>query len=66
VPLATLIEMKLASGMSALHRLKDLADVIELIKHTKLPRELADDLDPSVRDKYFELWDGAQVPDPYA
>jgi len=30
LPLATLIELKLASGMTAPHRLKDLADVLEL------------------------------------
>ena len=65
IPLATLVELKLASGMSALHRLKDLADIIELIQHVKLPRELADQLDASVREKYLELWDAAQTPDPY-
>ena len=30
VPLETLIELKIASGMTAPHRLRDLADVIEL------------------------------------
>lgn len=66
LPRTKLVELKLASGMSALHRLKDLADVIEMIKHAKLPRELADELDASVREKYLELWDAAQTPDPYA
>jgi len=27
-------------------------------------RELGNEIDPSVRDKYFEIWDTAQVPDP--
>ena len=64
LPLPTLIELKLASGMSAPHRLKDLADVIELIRAASLPSNLADALDPSVRDKYLELWTAAQATDP--
>jgi hypothetical protein len=54
--LQQLIELKLASGMSAPHRLRDLADVLELIRITDLPLELAVDLDESVREKYRELW----------
>ena len=49
LPLPMLIELKLASGMTAPHRLKDLADVQELIRAARLPRELADELDPYVR-----------------
>jgi len=64
LPLPRLVEFKLASGMSASHRVKDLGDVQELIKHASLPRDLGDELDPYVRAKYFELWDGAQVRDP--
>ena len=60
LPLATLIEMKLASGLSAPHRLKDLADVLELIRALSLPRETAETLDPSVRAKFDELWLAAQ------
>lgn len=59
-PLTTLVELKLASGMTARHRLKDLADVQELIKASALPRELADALDPWVREAYLDLWEGAQ------
>jgi hypothetical protein len=54
--LATLLELKLASGMSHPGRLKDLADVQELIRARDLPLELRDELDPSVRAKYAELW----------
>jgi hypothetical protein len=61
LPLATLIELKLASGMSAPHRLKDLADVLELIRARGLSAELAADLNPYVREKYLELWRAAQV-----
>jgi hypothetical protein len=61
LPLPKLVELKLASGMSAPHRLKDLADVVELIRIVKLPRQLAEQLDPWVRGKYDELWAAAQV-----
>jgi hypothetical protein len=62
--LPKLVELKLASGMTAPHRLKDLADVLELIKAANLPASLADDLDPYVRAKYSELWTAAQTRDP--
>src|SRR5689334_12682151 len=63
LPLETLIELKLASGLSAPHRLKDLADVLELIRAAALPASLAEQLDPSVRAKYAELWTAAQTRD---
>ncbi|MBC8073450.1 MAG: hypothetical protein IAG13_34335 [Deltaproteobacteria bacterium] len=63
LPLPMLIELKLASGMSAPHRLKDLADVLELCRAATLDRALADQLDASVRAKYLELWDAAQTRD---
>jgi hypothetical protein len=56
ISLDKLVELKLASGLSAPHRLKDLADVQELIKVKKLGAEFADRLDRSVRDKFKELW----------
>lgn len=62
LPLSVLVELKLASGMSAPHRLKDLADVLELVRAIGAPRNLADELDPSVRAKFLELWDAAQAP----
>jgi hypothetical protein len=60
VPMETLIELKLASGMSAPHRLRDLADVQDLIVTLKLPIEFAESLDASVRDSFIELWNNAQ------
>lgn len=57
LPLPRMVELKLASGLTAPHRLKDLADVQELIRAATLPRTLAEALDASVRDKYLELWD---------
>ena len=59
-----LLDLKLASGISAPHRLRDLADVLELIRAARLPATLAEGLDPSVRDKYRELWQAAQAPEP--
>ena len=50
------MELKLASG-TAPHRLKDLADAQELIKALSLPRSFAGDLNPYVRQKFYELWD---------
>lgn len=55
ISLEKLIELKLASGISAAHRLKDLADVQELIKIRKLGADFAARLDPYVRAKYLEL-----------
>lgn len=57
VRLEKLIELKLASGISAPHRLKDLADVQELIKIKRLNESFAERLDESVRDKFVELAD---------
>ena len=64
LPLPRLIELKIASGMSAPHRLKDLADIIEVIRALDLPAELEDELHPYVRDKFRELWQAAQTRDP--
>ena len=61
VPLDTLIELKIASGMTAPHRLRDLADVIELIRANALPANYLERLDPYVRDRFAELWRAAQV-----
>ena len=63
VTLEKLIELKLASGMSAPDRLKDLADVQELIKVRKLGPEFALKLDPSVRAKYRELEEAVRKSD---
>ncbi len=62
ITLEKLIELKLASGLSAPHRLIDLADVQELITHLNLPLELREQLDESVRAEYTRLWEAAQGP----
>ena len=57
VTFGKLIELKLASGMTAPDRLKDLADVQELIKIRRLQPEFAEQLDAYVRGKFLELYD---------
>lgn len=64
LPLEKLIELKLASGITNPNRLKDLADVQELIKVIRPPRELAERLNPFVRHKFLEFWDGVQSQPP--
>ena len=54
--LPTLVELKLASGMSGADRMKDLVDVQELIRVLALPREFGHQLHESVRGKFAELW----------
>ena len=56
VRLTTLIELKLASGMSNSQRGKDLVDIQQLIEAARLPLVLANQLNPYVQDKYRELW----------
>jgi hypothetical protein len=65
LPMPRYIEIKLASGMVAPHRGKDLVDVQELIRSAGLPIDVALDLHPWVRDKFLELWHLAQVTDPF-
>lgn len=63
VTLERLVELKLASGMTAAHRLRDLADVQDLIRALSLPLEFAERLDSSVRALYQKLWSESQAPD---
>ena len=61
--LESLIELKLASGISNPGRLRDLADVLELIKLSHLPQDFGQRLNPYVREKYQELWRISSMPD---
>lgn len=63
VSLPRLVEMKLASGMTAPHRLQDLADVLRLIRAADLPRDFGARMDPYVREKFEELWVASRHPD---
>ena len=53
--LPNLIELKLASGMTNPGRLRDLSDVLELIRLVGLAEPFADGLNPFVRAKFLEL-----------
>jgi hypothetical protein len=56
VSLEELISLKLDSwNNSPNHRLKDKADVVELILRRKLPRDLA--VNPAIQKLYVETWD---------
>ena len=59
INLEKLLELKLASGLSASHRMRDLADVQDLIMALNLPLELKDKLDESVRPEYQRIWEAA-------
>lgn len=63
ISLEKLIELKLASGTSATHRRRDLADVQDLIKVLSLAENFAEKLDASVRAVYVQLWREAQITD---
>jgi hypothetical protein len=63
ITLEKLVELKLASGISAPDRLKDLADVQELIKIRGLGADFARKLDPYVRPKYLELEEAVRKSD---
>jgi hypothetical protein len=65
LPMPLFIELKLASGMVAAHRAKDLVDVQDLIRSARLPRETSEQLHPWVRDKFLELWQLANARDPF-
>jgi hypothetical protein len=56
ITLAGLIELKLASGITNAARLKDLADVQELIKTLSLPLETVNELNPFVQSEFVRLW----------
>ena len=61
ITLEKLIELKLASGLSATHRMRDLADVQDLIMALNLSLEIKDKLDESVRPEYQRIWEAANM-----
>lgn len=63
--LPSLLNLKLASGISAGHRRKDLGDAQELIRVLSLPRTFAEQLNEYVRPMFVQLWDELQQPDPH-
>ena len=63
--LKELLELKMASGMTAAHRMQDLADVMNLIKVNQLSEDYVEQLNPYVAQKYRELWELAQINEDY-
>jgi len=54
--LNSLIELKLASGMTNPARIRDISDVMELIKSLNLPLDYSRSLNPYVQEKFTEIW----------
>lgn len=65
LPLNTLLELKIASGMTAKHRPRDLDDVIQLIRKNQLARDYSNQLNLYVHAMYDELWVAAQTNEDY-
>jgi len=55
--LVNLIELKLASGMTAEHRGKDTVDVEELIRSLELPRNYVEQLSAYVSEAFLAAWE---------
>ncbi|MCZ6816990.1 MAG: hypothetical protein O7F76_09905 [Planctomycetota bacterium] len=65
VNLETLVELKLASGMTQPARRRDLADVQDLIRPLDLDESFAGTLDSYVREMYMTLLDEVQSEDSF-
>ncbi|MCA9129356.1 MAG: hypothetical protein KDB22_19860 [Planctomycetales bacterium] len=63
--LPSLLELKIASGMTAAHRPRDLDDAIQLIRVNGLSRDYSNRLNPFVRERFVELWQAAQISEDY-
>ncbi|MCY2994231.1 MAG: nucleotidyl transferase AbiEii/AbiGii toxin family protein [Planctomycetota bacterium] len=59
--LPALINLKLASGLTNSGRLRDLADIQELIRLLRLPADYAMQLQLFVRDEFRRLWQSVQA-----
>lgn len=61
--LPALLELKLSSGLTGgVARLKNFADVVALIQTLHLPLDFSHPLNPYVRPRDEELWNGRQAP----
>lgn len=64
IGLAKLMELKLASGLTASHRARDLGDIVDLIRELGLGRDFAERLDPSVRAAFIGYLPSGEEHDP--
>ena len=65
LPLTMLMELKIASGMTTVHRPRDLDDAIQLIRCNGLARDYAFQLNEYVRPMFEQLWNAAQIREDY-
>ena len=65
ISLPTLMELKLASGMTSPQRPRDFDDAIQLIRINQLPKEFGGQLNDYVVPKFEELWGYAQMEEDY-
>lgn len=65
ISLQALLELKIASGITAPHRPRDLDDAIQLIRINGLPQNCSETINPYGAQKFVELWQAAQVRDDY-
>ena len=65
IDLPTLLELKLASGLTAPQRPRDFDDVIQLIRINQLPKDFKNGLNTYVQPKFDELWSYAQIDEEY-
>jgi len=61
ITLEKLVELKLASGTSGPGRLRDIADVQEMIRVLELDAAFAEQIHPAVRSVYLELYSEVQA-----
>jgi hypothetical protein len=65
VNLQSLVELKLASGITRPDRLRDLSDIQDLIRTVHLGADFADRVDPYVRATFMTLLKELDSPDPH-
>ena len=65
IRLPNLIELKLASGMTAPDRPRDFDDVIQLIRKNDLSRDFGQSLNPYVQESWNRFWDASRHRDEY-
>lgn len=60
-----LLDLKVASGMTAIHRPRDLDDAVQLIRCNQLARDYTIQLNEYLCSKCDELWNASQINENY-
>ncbi|MEL6894947.1 MAG: hypothetical protein AAFP90_02460 [Planctomycetota bacterium] len=63
--MATLLELKMASGTTTVHRPRDLDNVIQLIRKRQLSLEFLDHLRPYVHETFLRLLSATEIEGDY-